>query len=68
MDPTIEARLTKLEETLAFQEHTLEQLDEEVRRGHLEMERLRREVSRLEQQLIDARQADSEPDNEESEI
>jgi uncharacterized coiled-coil protein SlyX len=68
MDPTIEARLTKLEETLAFQEHTLEQLDEEVRRGHLEMERLRRELSRLEQRLIDSREPDIPSDNEESDI
>ena len=51
MDETIEARLTALEESAAFQQRTVEQLDEEVRRAWSQVELLRRRLSVLERRL-----------------
>ncbi|MFG0252890.1 MAG: SlyX family protein [Phycisphaerales bacterium JB038] len=68
MDSQTEARLTKLEEALAFQEHTVEQLDEEVRRGQQELERLRRELALLEERLLTEPEPLEEADNTDSEI
>ena len=51
MDETIEVRLTVLEESAAFQQRTVEQLDEEVRRAWRQVELLRRRLSVLERRL-----------------
>ncbi|MCK4872709.1 MAG: SlyX family protein [Phycisphaerales bacterium] len=65
MDGTIEARLTALEESASFQQRTVEQLDEEVRRAWRQVELLRRRLSVLERRLDtlpdDRAAADDEP-------
>ncbi len=54
MERSVDQRLTRLEEALAFQEHTLEQLDAQVRHFAGEIERLHKELARLEGRLADA--------------
>ena len=56
-----EERLAALEETLSHQSLALEQLDEVVRSQWSEIERLRREIARLEERVESA--AD-EPSND----
>lgn len=62
MESQADQRLTRIEEAMAFQEHTIEQLDEQLRRYSGEVERLRREVARLEQRLVDSLEPPAEDD------
>jgi uncharacterized coiled-coil protein SlyX len=62
MDTPADKRLDKLEEALSFQEHTIEQLDAQVRRCDGEIERLRKEVVHLEQRLVSYVQAEDGDD------